>query len=62
MTDILQRYRELRSMGQGESRAKTSAAIEYARERVDCTVAKAALLLTQALATAKETPTRPGVL
>lgn len=57
--DILQRYRELRSMGQGESRAKASAAIEYARGR-DCTVAKASEMLDQAIAVAKQTPTRTG--
>lgn len=60
--NVLQRYRELRSMGFGESRAKAAAAIEYARDIADMTVAKATDELTRAIELAKEQPTRPGGL
>lgn len=59
--DVLQRYRELRSMGFGESRAKASAAIEVARETSD-TVAKITERLETALRLASQTPTRSGGL
>lgn len=57
--DVLQRYRELRSMGFGESRAKAAAAIEVARGSSD-TVAKVTELLEISLRLAAQTPTRSG--
>ena len=59
--DVLQRYRELRSMGFGESRAKTSAAIEVARATSD-SIAKITERLEAALRLASQTPTRSGGL
>jgi hypothetical protein len=62
MTSLLRRYRELRSMGLGESRAKVAAAIEAARSAPDMTITRATQELDQLLAAEKETPTRPGGL
>ena len=60
--DVLQRYRELRSMGFGESRAKATAAIEHARSRSDLSVDQASAELGRAIEKAKEQPTRAGGL
>jgi hypothetical protein len=57
--NILQRYRELRSMGYGESRAKVTAAIEYART-TDKSMSYATTELEHLLKLAKEQATRPG--
>lgn len=58
--DLVRRYRELRSMGLGESRAKVATAIEAARSAPDMTITRATQELEQALKVASETPTRSG--
>jgi hypothetical protein len=49
-------------MGSGESRAKASAAIEYARRMPSMTIEKAMAELAAAIESAKEQPTRSGGL
>lgn len=58
--DLLRHYRELRSMGLGDSRAKASAAIEYARSKPDMTVKAAQQELEHLIKVAAERPTRSG--
>lgn len=59
MPTTLQRYRELRSMGYGESRAKAAAAIETARA-TDESIDKIKERLEIELRLAAQTPTRSG--
>lgn len=59
--DIVQRYKELRSMGVGESRSKVQAATEHARSTGGY-VSASTEKLERELRIAHNTPTRPGGL
>lgn len=59
MSKALQRYREYRSMGYGESRAKAAAAIELARESNE-SIDAITKRIENELRLAANTPTRSG--